>query len=320
VHGCVNLYGVGVRFNRPLGGLRGLPSCDRAEVSIHIGDLPRELADERLPARDRYVGEAQSPDAAPSVRFAEALDRAFYRFSYADGTRIVVDRAGDNVWATVPEGATVEDTGTYLLGPTMGFVLRLRGLVCLHASAVEIGGAAVAFAGEAGAGKSSLAAAFAQRGHRVLTDDVGALRLLDGRVHVAPAYPRVRLWPDSADALFGSRDALPRITPSWDKRYLDLNDGARRFADEPLALAAIYVLRRGRRDLSPSIQALDPRTALIELVPQMYSTRLLDGPMRAREFEFLSILVAAVPVLRLTCPEAFGRIHEVCDAVLRDRG
>ena len=314
---CFNLYGIDVRFNRPLGGLRGLPPRDRADVCITLGDLPPELADERGTARDLYVGEASGADSLPSVRFSEILDRGFYRFHYADGTRIVVDRAGENVWATIADGATDEDTGTYLLGPILGFVLRLRGVTCMHASAVEIGGCAVAFAGEAGAGKSSLAAAFAKRGHRVLTDDVSALRDLDGHFHILPAYPRIRLWPDSAAALFGSPEALPRITPTWEKRFLDLSAPPHRFGAEPRRLAAIYVFAHEPRS-SPCIVALDPREALVDLVPQMYSTRLLDRTMRAREFAILSQLVQGIPVKRIHRTEHLAEIDQVCEAVLRD--
>jgi hypothetical protein len=318
VQACVSLYGLGVRFNRPLAAARSLPPAAREDVRITLGDLPREIAGEDDTATDLYVGPHARDAPAPSVRFSQILDGAFYRFHYADGTRIVVDRVGRNVWATVPEGATDEDTGTYLLGPTFGFVLRLHGTVCLHASATEIDGQAVAFAGAAGAGKSSLAAAFAQRGHRILTDDVAALREARSGVQVIPAYPRIRLWPDSTGALFGSPEALPRITPTWDKRCLDLDATRHRFAPEPLTLAAIYVIDPRRADRAPAIHHLDPRRALMALVPQMYSTRLLDRGMRAREFELLSRLVADVRVMRLDRPGKFERLAEVCQAVERD--
>ena len=59
--------------------------------------------------------------------------------------------------------------------------LRLRGVPALHASAVAVGGAALAVVGSAGAGKSTTAAARAARGHAVVADDVLALRALLGR-------------------------------------------------------------------------------------------------------------------------------------------
>src|SRR5690348_16585408 len=102
----------------------------------------------------------------------------------------------------------------------MGFVLRLRGALCLHASSVAVGDSAVALVGLPGAGKSTTAAAFACAGFSVLSDDVVALADEGPQFYVHPGYPRVNLWPDSVQELFGSEDALPRITPTWDKRYL----------------------------------------------------------------------------------------------------
>ena len=70
--------------------------------------------------------------------------------------------------------------------------------------------------------KSTLAAALATRGCAVISDDVVALSRIADEYVVHPGPPRIRLWPDSVRALYGSTDALPRLTPAWDKRFLDL--------------------------------------------------------------------------------------------------
>ncbi|NIO13431.1 MAG: serine/threonine protein kinase, partial [Gammaproteobacteria bacterium] len=91
----------------------------------------------------------------------------------------------------------------------LGFVLRLRGVLSLHASVIDINGEAVGFMGAAGAGKSTLAAAFAKKGFAVMSDDILALKPGDSAPFAQPGYPRLRLWPDSAVVLFGSASALP---------------------------------------------------------------------------------------------------------------
>ena len=77
------------------------------------------------------------------------------------------------------EPLTYADAAVYLLGPVLGFVMRLRGIVPLHASAVMIGTGATVFVGDAGAGKSTTAGAFAALGYGVLSDDL--LPLMDNR-------------------------------------------------------------------------------------------------------------------------------------------
>jgi hypothetical protein len=228
-----------------------------------------------------------------------------------------VERQGRAIWADWPENYTLEDACTYLLGPVMGFVLRLRGTTCLHASAVVLGDEAIAFVGLAGAGKSTLAAAFARKGFPVLSDDVVALVDQGNRFLILPGYPRVNLWPDSVRALFDSENALPQITPTWDKRYLAL-DGSR-FAMEPLPLMAIYLL--GERDAvlsDPVVEEVAGREAFMALVTNTYVNYLLDRRMRSQEFDVLGRVISNVAI-RCVRPTSSSRaLPELCEAIITD--
>ncbi len=310
-----SLYGLGVHVNVPIAGLAGLPKAQRVDVRITVGVEPPDAGDESQ-WREYYASPERDDRGVHHIHVSRRAHPDGYRVAYEDGTRIYVDGAGAHVWAVGPDNATVEDTATYLLGPTLGFVLRLRGVTCLHASAIAIRGQAVAIVGPSGFGKSSLAAAMAQRGHAVLTDDVAALVDEDDRFEIRPAYPRIRLWPASVEALFGSNDALPRITPTWDKRFLAL-DGARfQFQPESLPLAAIYLIAdRDPAAGGPRVDAVEGRDALIGLVANTYTTYLLDKEMRAREFGVLARLSRAVPVRRAVPAVEFARIGELCDAI-----
>jgi hypothetical protein len=213
----------------------------------------------------------------------------------------------------------LEDTATYLLGPVMGFVLLLRGLVCLHASAIVVNGAAIAFVGPAGSGKSTTAAAFATRGFSVLAEDVVTLDDRSDSFFVWPAYPCIRLWPASAATLYGSQSALPPLTPNWDKCYLDLTQSAGQFEGEPRRLTAIYLLgERSDDPHAPFVQPLDAAAGMISLVANTYGTKLLDKQMRAREFDLLSRVLAYVPLRRVTPHTDASRLTELCDCLLSD--
>ena len=314
-----SIYGLGLRTNVPIAGLRGLAPARQADVSIHLGSIPTHLDDGAFAtARDIYIADDANAAGTPIVRLSRLADGSHYRFVYGDGTQIVIDARGTQVWAQGADGACVEDTATYLLGPALGFLLRLRGVTCLHASAVAIDGKAVAIVGDAGMGKSSTAAAFAQLGCAVLTDDVAPLNDHGARFEIAPAYPRIRLWPDSVMALFGDADGLPRITPSWEKRYLELGNSKFEFAREPLELGAVYVLAARIGDVAPRIERLDARNALMALVAESYARRCLDASQRAGEFDVLARLVQHVPVRRLHPCADIARIAGLCDTILRD--
>src|SRR5262249_29214347 len=144
-----------------------------------------------------YITDYGDDCGKPALIFSKLHGGRFYRFSYADKTEFVVDQTGREIWTTWPAPLTLEDNATYLLGPVMRFVLLLRGMVCLHASSVVIDGKAFALLGPAGAGKSTTAAAFAERGFSILAEDVVTLDDRGDSFYVRPAYPCIRLWPAS---------------------------------------------------------------------------------------------------------------------------
>src|SRR5207244_5075364 len=130
-------------------GVYGL--CIEADAPI---DGALAAADSSQP--DLHVHMQATPSFAPAL-FSDAsvfddenvmiLRReGAYGFHYRDDTRFVIDRAASTVWSTWPPASTPEDTATYLLGPILAFVLRCRGTLALHASAVAIDGRAVAIA------------------------------------------------------------------------------------------------------------------------------------------------------------------------------
>lgn len=315
-----SVYGLGLRVNLPIAGLGGLAAAKQIDVCMSLGSMPPHLkANLDAPLRECYVSPELDECGEPEWRVFRLLESGDFRFVYSDGTIIVVDAQGSRVWATWPVTASVEDTATYLLGPILGLVLRLRGITCLHASAVAIGDQAIALVGPSGAGKSSTAAAFARLGYAVLAEDVAALSDHGDRFKVQPAYPRVRLWPAAVQSLFGSADALPRITPGWDKRFLDLNGRGFRFQRDPLPLAAVYLLGDcSAGQAMPIVETVSPKEGLMTLVSDTYATRYLDRSQRAQEFDLLGRLVAKVPLRRVNPRADMARIPELCEAILAD--
>jgi hypothetical protein len=318
---CYSVFGLSLRTNRALPGLIPLSTVFATDMRIWLGDMPLLHGHRGVPDDLWYVSSADD-GKTPTLRVWRVAGGAYFKLRYADGTEFLVDSAASEAWATWPDSSTLEDTATYLLGPVFGFMLRLRGITCLHASAVALGDRAIALLGPASAGKSTTAAVFSRMGHRVLTDDIVALSERDGTVQVQPAYPQLRLWPEAVALLNGGADTLPRLTPTWDKRALDLTTNGGRFQERPLPLAAIYVLAERSADPEPRIEGLQGRESLLTLLANTYVGYLLDAAMRRQEFESLGRLVAAVPVRRVV-PSAdpthisrlCARIDDDCEAL-----
>jgi hypothetical protein len=269
----------------------------------------------RLRYTSAYVGEC----GEPGLRIWDVDDGSFLRITYVDGTEFWLDRELATVWAHWPKNCSLADTLTYLLGPVLGLVLRLRGIVCLHASAVSIDDRSAVFVGAEGSGKSTTAAAFAGKGFAVLSDDIVALVDRGDEFQVLPAYPRVNLWSDSVKLLYGSPDALPPVSAGWDKRCLALGEaGGPRFEQRPLRLGAIYIFGDISAHATENVEAISQKNALMMLVGNTYAANFLDVKQRAEEFAVLSRLVANVPVRRINSRRNVTGVNELCELIRKD--
>jgi len=312
------VYGLRLAANIALPGLSPSFDSDVRDVEIWLKDwttFPSTFPE----LFENVYRSFHDADVRPNLRVGVLPGEQHFGFAYADGTRFVLDRRGGKTWADWPEQCTLEDACTYLFGPVMGFLLRLRGTVCLHASAVAVGDHAIALVGTAGASKSTTAAGFACAGYPVISDDVVALADHKGQFLVQPGYPRVNLWPDSVRRLFGSEDALPRITPTWEKRYLPLGQNDRHFARSPLSLGAIYILdSRDSSLIAPSIKGVPGKEAFMALAANTYVNYLLDQDMLRTEFDVLGRLVSTIPIRRVRPPAEPSAIFSLCEAIAAD--
>ncbi|HEV3419135.1 MAG TPA: hypothetical protein VG075_02420 [Candidatus Acidoferrum sp.] len=272
-----------------------------------------------LPARI-LAHQSELPGAAdPSFILTEHGEAQGFELFYSDGTRFVVDGAAERIWGTYQPPLNAEDMATYFLGPVLGFLLRRRNITCLHASGVEIQGHAVCFCGDAGYGKSTTAAALALGGLPVLAEDIVALEESGGEFHAAPGYPRVCLWPESVSMLLGRADALPQLTPVWEKRYLELDGQRAKFAPARLPLGLLYLFAPRSDDAdAPRVEKVSPREALLELVQNTYMNWVLDREQRAKEFDTLCRLVQKVPVRRIVPHSKPKKLPDLCELILKN--
>ncbi len=253
----------------------------------------------------------------PAVLLTSLGDEEFFQLSYSDGTCFVMDSKVTRIWGKPGDGQSMEDLATYFLGPVMGFILRRRGITALHASAVCVDGKAVVLTGEAGAGKSTTAAALALRGIPVLCEDIASMEEGNEGFSVEVGHPRVCLWPESVEMLMGSKNALPRLSPNWDKCYFPLDGGMGSLEICKRPLGAIYMLGpREKSARAPRVESLSSREVLLELVQNTYMNWLLDRGQRAAEFELLSRLIEKVPVQRIVPHADPSRLGALCELIV----
>jgi hypothetical protein len=181
-------------------------------------------------------------------------------FRVRDGVEIVIAPAPDFDIRALRLG---------IVGPLLGVILTQRGRFVLHASTVAVDGKAVAFFGPSGRGKSTLTAALTRAGHPLIADDMTVIETTNDTPIVQPGFPRLKLWPDSAEALEHDVDALPLLHPERTKRSLQLSSA---FHAQPLPLARCYLLEDGDAE---SVSELAPKEAVLTLIGYTYQAQWL---------------------------------------------
>jgi hypothetical protein len=213
-----------------------------------------------------------------------------------------------------PTGDCPPDTLEHLiLDQIFPLALHALGRFSFHASSVAIPGfGVVAFLGNSGLGKSTLAASLARTSAATLfSDDCLAVAPTGPAVLAHPSYPSARLWPPSAKALFHDWTELPLASARTDKRRAALP--AER---APQPLRRIYLLEPG--DGTPTITPLRRRDALSALAAHLYRLDFEDRARLVEELALLEQVVIHAAVARLSYRRDFAEISAVHAVIQRD--
>ncbi len=192
------------------------------------------------------------------------------------------------------DGELVEDTFRRMIMP---LALQAQGHEVLHASAVRTSAGVLALCAVAGTGKSTLACALSNRGHRLWADDAVCLELGRDAVHVRPLPFTLRLRPASA-AFFGG---APR-------------QGAVRAPGETAPLARIFVLERAESG-GPEIERLPATAAFRAVLTHGYCFSIQDRVRNAAMVRNYLELVDRVPVYRVRFSDGFDRLDRTLDVI-----
>ncbi|MHB8413064.1 MAG: hypothetical protein ACYDDI_14110 [Candidatus Acidiferrales bacterium] len=312
------IYGLRFASDRPILGLIPIESRHAASPDLSVRFDSGEAHPAENPTEETlwYTSDIRDANGNPALKIWKRNNGDF-SIRYSHGLTFHLNASLTDLSIHHDEPMSAEDVADFLLGPVLGIVLRLRGVTCLHASAVSVGGKAIAFVGVEGSGKSTTAALFAQKGHTVLSDDIVALLEREDSFYVPPAYPFLNLWPRS----FAILSVLPcTVLPgsrTEEKRPLVLDDT--QFHREELPLVGIYLLgERAAGSRVPFIVGLTPQDALMSLVANTYGNKALDPAMRAKEFSLLGRLVRLLPVRRVVANEDSVHLTRLYDVISAD--
>lgn len=199
-----------------------------------------------------------------------------------------------------------------LLGGCMAVALNQRGYLILHASAVKVNNKAIAFIGDKGWGKSTMARAFIAQGHQFITDDVLAIDLNNNCPRVFPSFPQLKLCPDAVVAMGEDPQMLPRVMPQINKRQYRLKQY---FSTELVPLQSIYLLGKAKQLQITKIAAAN---SILPLLAHSYGARFGKKLLQLGEGEhFLqcSKLASNIKIYYLQRPSNISLLTNIVDLV-----
>jgi len=278
------LCGLKVASDLPIPDLLPWSGDDRpSDVDILLGSVPDRLD------RPIHEGPLLQIGADGICRFA------------VSGVAAYLVEGGRRVTVAPQQDPAAPDIRVFLLGTVFGFLCHQRGLLPLHASCVDLGGRAVAFAGLSGIGKSTLAAAFWRRGYPVPADDITVVDLGNPtEPRVLPAFPRIKLWRDAMEVLALPTGGLERSRKDMEKFHLPVPDG---FGGAPLPLSAIYHLKDVPGPCPVTIKRLSPLQATATLTEDIYRVQAAWHMGRQTAlWADIGRLASAVPIYELSRP------------------
>lgn len=297
----------------------------RSHIQLALPDYPGAgLAEIELQLRDHnYFTEA--------IVDAPLLWSRYFTYQYAhlqSGASYVrwenigeflVSRDGRQIACCPARESHHESFQVYLLGQALSFALVKCGFEPLHATCIVVEGRAVAFLGDSGFGKSSLAAYFISAGDRLLTDDLLLLQERPDGFLAYPGPPRIKLLPDMARKYLGGVTGGVPMNSATSKLVLPLD--REKVCESPMLLSAIYGLSRPQ-DM-PDTQAVEfepltSRQAFLELSCNTFNYVILDGERAIRQIRETAHIVNAVPVKRLLHPRSLEALPSVRQAIIED--
>jgi hypothetical protein len=307
----VRVYGMTVRSEVPLHLHRPVPAGTPVDLEIALGAPVAESG------------------ARPSGRVLLALrgSRSYYTgTSVEDGFRlrfwgsceVVLNRSLTR--ATVHPMSDVDPDLLSVLvsGTLLAFVLTLRGEAVLHASAVQVGDAALGFIGASGMGKSTMATLMCAGGARLVTDDVLLLDLTKAPATCALGATELRLRK-GADHLAGRFGSAPELRTTGDARQALVAEAA---TTEDLPLAALVVPlpdhAPGRRTAEITRLSSQEAMVLLSRFPRLLGWQ--DAAVLRTSFHQLADVVERVPVHAALLPWGPPFPEDVASSVLRATG
>ncbi|WP_158967168.1 hypothetical protein [Paraglaciecola sp. L3A3] len=237
-----------------------------------------------------------------------------------------------------PQGT---DFKHYLQSLGIACWLELNAVPCIHANTISYQDQAYLFIAPSRTGKSTLTTHLLGDGFQLMTDDMAAIHSLSANEYmIYPSWPKVRLWPDSANNLVGAEIDIDNTKPmkaaensvnnqesvkfssieckkvhqKFAKFEINLNSSDNNFWNsKPTKLKAIYYLDRSDNlDTFCHIKQLTASHSLMMLLQNsILANAYTSMGVESQRLQSLAKLLTNIPVFNINYKSGLNYLPEV---------
>jgi len=303
-----SIFNIGLECDIPLPELTEIESAENV-ISVASGE-------NRIERLEKPLWFHHWKDEDDNITISCARNGNAYILRFPQLVDFYISRQGDNVYYFPQPGVSEQSIRHLLIDQIIPRILGQRGNLVLHASVVAISGnTCVAFLGNSGLGKSTLAASFYQNGAELITDDCLLLEENDGQLYGIPNYYGVRLFDDSAEAIFSKNLERSSVSDYSVKSRINLIEKSKISRSGRYAVNNFFLLSKSTENNELGIidiRIIRGMGQLINLLAQLFLLDVTDNPLIKTHFlEMKKLFACNTHFFRLEYPRNYEQLSEV---------
>jgi len=219
---------------------------------------------------------------------------------------------GEQIFIKPDLDAKMDDIRVFLLNSIFPVFLQQRGFLVLHGSAAVIDGKGTAFIGGTAVGKTAIAFNLYNRGHQIVTDEVCAVGMKNGKAVILPGIPQLNVWHDTLQAVGKDTGSCRSIRQGLMKYAFSTID---RYDNESVELSNIVLLKNHNRD-DVIIEAIKGGKKLENLIRNIHFIETVAN--QSEHFKICAAAAAAANMIQITFDNRTHSFEEVTDSILEE--